>query len=431
MHTDSVPVYDVIGIGFGPSNLALAIAIEEYNEAFATGLTARFFERRAQFEWHPGMLLPGATMQVSFFKDLATQRNTRSAYTFLSYLAEKGRLADFINLQTHFPLRSEFCDYLSWAARRVSVPVDYSSEITSVRWVDGVFEVSSPTGVHRARNLVLASGIRGTLPAGVVAGPRVFHNHDLLTRLAAMPERKHARYAVIGAGQSAAEVAAHLHSTTDAEVHSVFSKYGFTPADDSPYANRIFDATTVDAFFGADPEWKERLMQYHRGTNYSAVDPELIEDLYGREYAERVSGERRLFVHGASEVDELAESADGVSVRVVNRLNGAAWQLDCDAVIFATGFEPVPVSSLLGDLARSCHADERGRPVLDRSYRLETDPEITGSIFVQGNSEHTHGLTSSLLSNVAVRSGEIVESLVGSAATSFSVEHAGAVTRAS
>ena len=95
---------------------ALAIAIEEHNETAATPLTARFFERRARFEWHPGMLLPGATMQVSFFKDLATQRNTRSAYTFLAYLADRGRLADFINLQTFFPLRSEFADYLGCCA---------------------------------------------------------------------------------------------------------------------------------------------------------------------------------------------------------------------------------------------------------------------------------------------------------------------------
>ncbi|MBJ7352623.1 MAG: L-lysine 6-monooxygenase, partial [Rhodococcus sp.] len=36
-----------------------------------------------------------------------------------------------------------------------------------------------------------------------------------------------------------------------------------------------------------------------------------------------------------------------------------------------------------------------------------------GSIYLQGGTEHTHGLTSSLLSNIAVRSGEIVKSAVG------------------
>jgi L-ornithine N5-oxygenase len=31
---------------------------------------------------------------------------------------------------------------------------------------------------------------------------------------------------------------------------------------------------------------------------------------------------------------------------------------------------------------------------------------------VQGGTEHSHGLTSTLLSNIAVRTGEIVESIV-------------------
>ena len=63
---------DVVGIGFGPSNLALAIAVEEHNDALrrddparSRALEARFFEKKTQFGWHPGMLLPGATLQVS------------------------------------------------------------------------------------------------------------------------------------------------------------------------------------------------------------------------------------------------------------------------------------------------------------------------------------------------------------------------------
>lgn len=413
MCSEQIPTQDLIGIGFGPSNLALAIAIEEHNQSGEAPITARFFERRPHFEWHPGMLLPGATMQVSFLKDLATQRNTRSAYTFLSYLADRDRLADFINLQDFFPLRAEFHDYLTWAAERVDIPVEYASAVSTVRWADDVFEVVPPSGTHRARNLVLGGGIRGKLPAGVVAGPRIFHNHNLLTHFADAPPATNGCYAVVGAGQSAAEVAAYLHETTDATVHSVFAKYGYTPADDSPYANRIFDAATVDEYFGAGPAWQDRLMTYHRSTNYSAVDSVLINDLYRREYAERVSGDRRLFVHGASEVVDVTENADAAHLRFVHGLSGTMTEIDCDAVIFATGFEPTPVSNMVGELGRLCHSDVHGRPILDRAYRLETDPSITGDIFVQGNSEHSHGLTSSLLSNVAVRSGEIVSALVG------------------
>ncbi|NEA32340.1 lysine N(6)-hydroxylase/L-ornithine N(5)-oxygenase family protein [Streptomyces sp. SID13031] len=116
---------DILGIGFGSSNLSLAIAIEEFNDRHPAGrrLTARFVDVRRQFGWHDGMLLPGATMQISFLKDLVSLRTPTSPFTFLNYLQEQGRLSDFINLKTFFPTRREFHGYLSWASLLSNVAV--------------------------------------------------------------------------------------------------------------------------------------------------------------------------------------------------------------------------------------------------------------------------------------------------------------------
>jgi L-ornithine N5-oxygenase len=43
---------------------------------------------------------------------------------------------------------------------------------------------------------------------------------------------------------------------------------------------------------------------------------------------------------------------------------------------------------------------------------VATDDDLAAGIYVQGATEHTHGLSSTLLSNVAVRSGEIAASIV-------------------
>ncbi|MDT5138943.1 MAG: L-ornithine N5-monooxygenase, partial [Mycobacterium sp.] len=59
----------LLGIGFGPSNLALAIALAE------RGTSAVFAEAQPRFGWHRGMLMPGTRMQVPFLKDLVTLRN--------------------------------------------------------------------------------------------------------------------------------------------------------------------------------------------------------------------------------------------------------------------------------------------------------------------------------------------------------------------
>lgn len=56
--------------------------------------------------------------------------------------------------------------------------------------------------------------------------------------------------------------------------------------------------------------------------------------------------------------------------------------------------------------------DRLGRLEIGRDYRVATDEEVTAGIYVQGATEHTHGLASTLLSNVAVRNGEIAASIV-------------------
>ncbi len=153
-----VPVYDLVGIGFGPSNLALAVAVQEHNDGVPAGeaLRAVFLERQSAFGWHRGMLFEDATMQVSFLKDLVTLRNPASDFSFVSYLHQRGRLADFVNHKTLFPLRVEFHDYLSWAAERMSHLVAYDAEVTDVLPVHDeagevvCFDVVARDGVRRA-----------------------------------------------------------------------------------------------------------------------------------------------------------------------------------------------------------------------------------------------------------------------------------------
>ena len=47
-----------------------------------------------------------------------------------------------------------------------------------------------------------------------------------------------------------------------------------------------------------------------------------------------------------------------------------------------------------------------------RDYRLVLDARADAAVYVQGGTEHSHGITSTLLSNIAVRTGEIVESIL-------------------
>lgn len=429
-------MHDVVGVGFGPANLALSIAVAEAGSAGPTGrpLDAVFLERQPEFGWHRDMLIDGATMQVSFLKDLVTLRNPVSEFSFLNYLHERSRLVDFINHKILFPTRLEFHDYLEWAAARMSEKVHYSTEVTGVVPVlDGDvvdhFEVRSRTigggsEIRYARNVVVAAGLRPKLPAGVAESDRVWHNGTLLSRVESLPANAR-KLVVVGAGQSAAETAEYLHRTyPDAEVCAVFSRYGYTPADDTPFANRIFDPEAVDHFHTAPEHVKQKLMDYHRLTNYSAVDTELITELYRREYAEKVSGRRRLRIMGASSVTDCRPRTGGVDLTVEFQPTGERTELAADAVVYATGYREFDPSELLGETDRMVRRDASGAAAITRDYRVELDAPARGGLYLQGGTEHSHGITSSLLSNAAVRAGEVLDSLLAERAARNTVTYA-------
>ncbi|WP_019202096.1 lysine N(6)-hydroxylase/L-ornithine N(5)-oxygenase family protein [Tsukamurella sp. 1534] len=410
---------DVVGIGAGPSNLALAAVVDEHNRAGRPRISMEIFERKPAFAWHPGMLLDGATMQVAFLKDLATLRNPRSPFSFLSYLEARERLVDFVNHQTFFPTRVEFTDYLQWVAGAVDARIDYGTEVVAVeraeehaadgaRWV---VDYSGPDGAGRlrARSVVVATGLRERLPAWATEGPRLFHNHRLLEHLGAAafdPHGEH-RFLVVGGGQSAAEVVQHLHREfPSAVVESAFNSYGFQPADDSPFANRVFDPDAVDDFYDAPDAVRTELMERHATTNYGCVDLELINELYAAEYQEKVTGRRRLRFRPATTITSAITADDGITVALHDRLSGAESTERYTAVVCATGFRSTGVSEVLSGW--DVDAD---RTSVARDYRLLVDGEPVPGLYVQGATEATHGLGSTLLSNVAVRAGEILDGI--------------------
>ncbi|MFE7837080.1 lysine N(6)-hydroxylase/L-ornithine N(5)-oxygenase family protein [Streptomyces sp. NPDC057474] len=429
-------IYDVLGIGFGPSNLALAIALHEQsvNAGTEDGLRVGFLERQPRFGWHRGMLIDDATMQVSFLKDLVTMRDPTSDFSFLCYLRDRGRLVDFLNLKTLFPLRIEFHDYFEWAAARVSHLVEYSAEVVSVRPVtrDGeirYFDVTSRVPgdpdsltVRRARSICVATGLEPRLPPGAALSERVWHNSELLPRVeqvrrSGQPIR---RAVVLGAGQSAAEAVDYLHRHfPEAEICSVFAKYGYTPADDSPFANKIFDPEAVDLYYGAPREVKQSLFDYHRSTNYSVVDMDLIESLSRAMYQEKVQGRERLRMMNVSRLREVEAGADDVKVTVEFLPTGERETLSADLLVYSTGYQPQGVDDNLGEIGKLCLRDDEDALRVGRDHRVETAPNVTADIYLQGGTEHTHGLTSTLLSTTAVRAGEICAALLARRATNL------------
>lgn len=416
-------VADVFGVGFGPSNLALAIVLDERSAGTrgARPLRAAFAEQQDGFGWHRGMLIDGADLQVSYLKDLVTMRDPTSSFSFLAYLGQAGRLAAFINQKKLYPSRLEFHDYLAWAASRLGHMVAYGLEVTgarpvlrdgAVRCIDVVARANAAetTVTYRTRNLVLATGLEPVLPVDAPRSPRAWHSAELLHRLAGVPDGQELTFVVVGAGQSAAEAVEYLHRRfSRARVYGVFARFGYSPSDDSPFVNGLFDPDGVDVFYQSPAEVKQLFFDYHLNTNYSAVDSDLIAELARRVYAEQVTGQARLIMRNLSRVAEVRESGAGLEVRLLYLPDRSITSVHADHLIYATGYRPRDPLRILGEVGSYCKIGPAASLRVDRSHRVITTDRMRCGIYVQGATEASHGIASTLLSTVAVRAGEIAD----------------------
>ncbi|MGS0743352.1 lysine N(6)-hydroxylase/L-ornithine N(5)-oxygenase family protein [Glaciimonas sp. GG7] len=424
MHISPIE-YDFIGIGFGPSNLAIAVAIEEQTRFGGAGISHCYIEKKPAFVWHGSMLLEGSDMQISFLKDLATLRDPTSKFTFINYLHTKGRLRDFINLKSFFPSRIEYNDYLRWAAGHFDLRCRYGEEVIEIEPVkEGAkiarlkvhsVDVSGRTHTRQTRNLVFGIGGVPNIPAVFdhalrLPDARVFHAAHYLEKMASLVQTKGVprRIAVIGGGQSGAEIFMDLVNRFDtAEVTLITRGEALMPSDDSPFVNEIFSPQFTDLIYGQPQAQRRATLEKFRSTNYAVVDLDLIEKIYMLLYQQQVSGVKRHAVLAAKEVTAVHLKSDAIALRLRDaHSEDDAETAGFDAVVLATGYRRDDHKRLLGGIADYIDGYD-----VERDYCLRTTPDFLPNIYLQGCCEESHGLSDTLLSVLAVRSVDILESL--------------------
>ena len=412
-------IHDLIGVGFGPSNISLAITLQEKSTT-NNPIDAYFIEKKSSFSWHPNMLLDQTHMQISFLKDLASLRNPQSKFTFVNYLHEKNRLSDFINLKTFYPSRHEFNDYLSWAAQKFDNNCAYGEEVFEVLPQKQGEEVThllvrskganGKISERLTRNLIVAVGGAVKIPENffhLKNDPRVFHSHQYLQEIEQQNSAKD--IAIIGAGQSAAELFVNLHGrATSPRVDMIMRSNTLRPSDSSPFVNEIFNVDFTDYIYNRPSSEQKTLIKEFWQTNYSSPDLEIVENIFDIFYQQKVVGNDYHSLLRSHEVTSAEANENGITLTLTDLDSGQTKQKYYDAVILATGYSRqklntemlAPISQYLGNFST------------DRHYQVNSDNNFKPGIFLQGESEGTHGLSETLLSVIAVRSEEIYQRLI-------------------
>ncbi|KAH7396939.1 L-lysine 6-monooxygenase (NADPH-requiring)-domain-containing protein [Phaeosphaeria sp. MPI-PUGE-AT-0046c] len=161
-------MYDLVCVGFGPAQIATAVA----NRESKTPSNIIFLERKPVFSWHSGAHGLRTRMDNPFMYDLATLRNPRSAFSYVNYLLARKRLIEFANSDRLAPLRVEFEDYLRWCADQFQSQVKYGTEALTVvpvvednvvtGWKVNVREADGKSSTFHARSIVAPSPTSNT-----------------------------------------------------------------------------------------------------------------------------------------------------------------------------------------------------------------------------------------------------------------------------
>ncbi|KAG1723592.1 L-lysine 6-monooxygenase (NADPH-requiring)-domain-containing protein [Suillus paluster] len=383
-------VYDIIGLGFGPANLAVAGALlEQPRETCPVSVNkSLFIERYHEFKWHPGMLLPGTRMQISFLKDLATLRSPQSPITFIAYLHSQNRLVDFINRGSTSPTRKEYADYLAYVARYVQdqgIKVAYGENVIAIEEEgEGIVQVHSMvliTGeirVRRARNLIISPGGSPWVPRSIQAilpHPRIIHTAQYLSSVEPMLAMTEAitrslKIAVVGAGQSAVEVLLDLHSRLTSmgksagkahNLHLIIRGGSLKSSDGGPFANQAYNPEFTDVLYNLPSDPRRKVLADYKGTNYGAVNPRTLDSLYEVMYDQQVDGSiarrkgNKLSVTStriniipysnlsSAEItthpSQISRETDTLSIILENTLTHDVSETTYDAIVCATGYE--------------------------------------------------------------------------------------------
>lgn len=416
--------YDLVGIGLGPFNLALAALAAPH-----AAPTCLFLDENPEFRWHPGMMVAGATLQVPVLADLVSLVDPTSPYSYLAWLRDRDRLFGFYFAEDWHVPRAEYEAYCRDVAARLG-SCRFGCRVTAVRHAvladgrDG-FAVcfDAPGGPHTvlAANVVLGIGTEPVVPAVLSGlceegGALVTHSANYLNRSDWIQAADDVT--VLGSGQSGAEIVLDLlrgWHLPGRRLRWLTRSAAFEPMEYSKIGLEHFTPDYADYFHALPEQTRDQLLA-GQGRLYKAVSDETLADI-------RVELDRRAFPHGPSSTGVTllpgveavggrpVDGGEGLELEFVHARTRTGCTVRTQRLVLATGYAARP-PRLLGPVDALVRRDARGRPVVDRDHRVVLDGTNAG-LYVQNAELHTHGVGTPDLGLGAYRAATVLNAVAG------------------
>ncbi|NGP45464.1 SidA/IucD/PvdA family monooxygenase [Bacillaceae bacterium SIJ1] len=410
--------YDMIGIGAGPYGLGLAAMCEQQ------GLTSLFFDRSNTLAWHPGMLIENANLQTSFLADLATFVDPTSPYTFLNYLKEQERLQAFFFYQRLDVPRAEYSRYLEWVG----------NQLQNVRLNHDVYDVKDhPSGdgyevyvtnvatnevsIFHTKHVALATGYQPNVPTDAdLSLPGVFHSSAYVFARSVCERAE--RVAIIGSGQSAAEIFLDLLSSQQEyphrELHWMTRSAGFMQMESAKLGQEVFSPDFVRYFHPLSYEKRQSLLPVLSPLR-KGIDPETLRSIYNQLYEQTIATDPNISILARSSFRQMALLADGKKRLTFHHQDKEAdFTIDADVVIFATGDKPRLPDWLFANYEEDIIFEDEARRqfAVGKNYHLSFAKPRTHHLYMLTNLEHSHGPAATNLGLAVYRNARIINDVL-------------------
>ncbi|SNT28956.1 lysine N6-hydroxylase [Asanoa hainanensis] len=398
-------IHDFAAVGVGPFNLGLAALTADLSDVDGV-----FFEQRAGFDWHPGLMIPGATIQVPFVADLVTLADPTSRFSFLNYLKRTGRLYRFYIRESFYPLRAEYNDYCRWAAAQL--PIRFGSRVERIDHDGSVYalRVLSAGAVETvlARKLVLGIGTAPHVPPALRDLP-VVHSADYLPAKRRLQQLD--SITIVGSGQSAAEI--YLDLLPEAKERGYHLTWltrspRFFPMEYTKLTLELTSPEYIRYHHALPAATRDRLAREQRNL-YKGISGDLVDTIFDTLYELGLRSPVPTTLRSGVEVTAARYDGDRYTLDLHHVEQDRSFTAETQGLVLATGYAP-RVPGFLEPVRDRIRWDERGRYDVSLDYAVDR----TGNeIFVQNAEEHTHSLTAPDLGMGAYRNSVIIRALTG------------------
>ncbi|WP_306352726.1 lysine N(6)-hydroxylase/L-ornithine N(5)-oxygenase family protein [Flavobacterium sp. '19STA2R22 D10 B1'] len=406
-------IYDIIGIGIGPFNLGLAALLEPVTE-----VSALFLDQADGFDWHPGLMLDNATLQVPFMADLVTMADPKSRFSFLNFLKETNRLYKFFIREDFFILRKEYNVYCKWAVNQLSsclfnkyvdnILFDDQTEVYQIMVMD---KSTQKKETYFTKKLVFGTGTQPFLPEFMKDKKyqNVIHTSQYLDYKSEILNSN--SVSIIGSGQSAAEIFQDLlPETQDGLYMSWFTRPDrFFPMEYSKLTLELTSPEYVDYFYQMPIE-KRKATLAKQPALYKGINFDLINAIFDTMYEMSVDDTPlNVQLRPNCQLNNVLEEKEDTtySLDFTQVQKEEDFTHTSEFVILATGYKyktPVFIEGINHRIKRN----EDGLYDVDRNYSIDKAGE---EIFVQNAELHTHGFVTPDLGMGAYRNAIIINTI--------------------